>query len=118
MADVGWLPTAGVRPLPVAAVHDLFERAPVRPLDRGERAIGRDAERNQPGAEPVLGNAQQPPRQLLVADRCMSAAMPRSAAATMMLNVAWPRSYGISSREQASPGVEAMSAIVAADPAT
>jgi uncharacterized protein (DUF1697 family) len=57
MADVGWFPTAGVRPLPVAAVHDLFEQAPVGPLDRGERAIGRDAERNQPGAEPVLGNA-------------------------------------------------------------
>ena len=117
MADVGWFPTAGVRPLPVAAVHDLFERAPVRPLDRGERAIGRDAERNQPGAEPVLGNAQQPPRQLLVADRCMSAAMPRSAA-TMMLNVAWPRSYWIRSRERASPGPGAMSAIVAAEPAT
>jgi hypothetical protein len=48
----------------------------------------------------------------------MSAAMPRSAAATMMLNVAWPRSYGISSRERASPGVGAMSAIVAAEPAT
>jgi hypothetical protein len=44
--------------------------------------------------------------------------MPRSAAASVMLIVAWPKSYWIRSRERASPGFGAMSAIVAAEPAT
>jgi hypothetical protein len=50
------------RLLPAAAVHDVVERAPVGPLDRRERAVHGDAERNQQGAEPVLGIAQQATR--------------------------------------------------------
>src|SRR6266511_2774644 len=63
-----------VRPLPVAAVHDVVERAPVGPLDRRERTVGGDAEGDQQGAEPVLGKAQEAPRELLVVDAGMSAA--------------------------------------------
>src|SRR4029453_19041207 len=67
-------PTTRVRPLPVAAVHDVLERAPVGPLDRRERTVGGDAERNQQGAEPVLGNTQQAPREFLGVDAGMGAA--------------------------------------------
>src|SRR6266536_588720 len=63
-----------VRPLPVAAVHDVVERAPVGPLDRRERTVGGDAEGDQQGAEPVLGKAQEAPRELLVVDAGMGAA--------------------------------------------
>src|SRR5215207_3456589 len=111
-------PTTRRRPLPVAAVHHVLERAPVGPRDRPERAVGRDAKGDQPGAETILREAQQAPRQLLLADRRVRAAMPRSAAASMMLIVAWPRSYWTRSRERASWALGAMSAIVAADLAT
>jgi len=67
-------PTTMVRPLPVAAVHDVLERAPVGPLDRRERTVGGDAEGDQQGAEPVLGKAQQAPRELPVVDAGMGAA--------------------------------------------
>jgi hypothetical protein len=51
----------GVWPLPVAAVQDVVERAPVGPLDRPERAVGGDAEVDQPGPEPVIGRDPQGP---------------------------------------------------------
>jgi hypothetical protein len=54
-------PTTRVWPLPVAAVHDVVERAPVGPLDRPERAVGGDAEVDQPGPEPVIGRDLQGP---------------------------------------------------------
>jgi len=47
----------GCGPLPVAAVHDVVEWAPVGPLDRRERAVGGDTQGDQQGAEPVLGKA-------------------------------------------------------------
>src|SRR5215207_7123176 len=67
-------PTTRLRPLPVAAVYHVLERAPVGPRDRPERAVGRDAKGDQPGAEMILREAQQAPRQLLVADRRVRAA--------------------------------------------
>jgi hypothetical protein len=69
-----WTRRPAVGPLPMAPVHDVVERAPVGLLDRCERAIGRRAERDQHGTEPVLGKAHQAPGELLVVDACMGAA--------------------------------------------
>jgi hypothetical protein len=54
--------------LPPAAVHDLLEWPPIRPLDRGQRPVGRVAQRDQERAGLVLRKAEQPPRELLIAD--------------------------------------------------
>src|SRR5450756_1252680 len=97
--------------LPAVAVDDLVEGAAVRVPDQRERLIRRVAKRNQVGAEPVLGKTEQVARHVLVAD-CRVAAS--DAAASMMLIVAWPRSYCRRSRCRSSFGGGAISAIVAA----
>ena len=106
-----------VGPLPMVAVHDVVERAPVGLLDRCERAVGGRAEGDQHGTESVPG---KPSRRLASPWSWTPAAlpMPRSAAASMMLIVAWPRSNWIRSRIRASSDLGATSAIVAAEPAT
>lgn len=60
--------------LPVAVVDHVLEWAPVGPLDRRERAVGRIAKRDQPRAESVFGKAQDAACQLLIGDRRMAAA--------------------------------------------
>src|SRR5581483_3532901 len=60
--------------LPATAVDDLVERAAVEPLERGERPVGRIAQRHQVGAEPVVGEAEDPTRKLLILNRRMAGA--------------------------------------------
>ena len=45
--------------LPAAAVHDLAERPPVRLADRGQRPVGRVAERDEQRPAAVFGEAEQ-----------------------------------------------------------
>ena len=60
--------------LPTVAVYDLVELATGWSLDRSQRAIGGNAERDQQGAEPVLRKVQQAPREFLVVDAGVGAA--------------------------------------------
>src|SRR5579862_7910286 len=65
---------AARRRSPAVAVDYLVEGAAVRVADEGERPVRRVPERDQVGAEPVLGKAEQQARQVLVADARMAAA--------------------------------------------
>src|SRR6516165_7632322 len=60
--------------LPMVAVDYLVEGAAVWVADQRQRPVGWVAERDQVGAEPVLGEAEQAPRHVLVADGRVGAA--------------------------------------------
>ena len=53
---------------PTFAVDDLVDRTPVRMRDRPERSVGRKAERHEPYAEAIFGDAEDLPRECLVFD--------------------------------------------------
>jgi hypothetical protein len=54
--------------LPALPVDDLVERPTVRSVDRAQGPVGRVAEREQQRTEPVVGEAEDAPRQVLVLD--------------------------------------------------
>jgi len=60
--------------LPVLPVDDLLERAPVGSFDRLELPVGGIAERDEIGAEPSLGKAEDGAGEVLVLDRGVPAA--------------------------------------------
>ena len=62
--------------LPAAAVHDVVEGPPLGVLDRRKRPVGRAAERQQRGATVAVGNPEQSPEQILIADRGVTAPDP------------------------------------------
>src|SRR5438093_3503755 len=64
-------------PLPAIPVDDLVEGPSVGPADRSDRSVGRVAERDEQGAVPVLGVAQQPPGQVLVGNGRVAASDPQ-----------------------------------------
>src|SRR5215470_17834196 len=45
--------------LPPAAVHDVVERSPVGPAQNCERAVGRDAQRDEMSAKAILREAEE-----------------------------------------------------------
>ena len=63
------------------------------PLERHQRPVGGVAEREQRDGEAVLGEAEQPRASAWSATAAWLLPMPRSAAASAMLIVAWPWSY-------------------------
>jgi flavin reductase (DIM6/NTAB) family NADH-FMN oxidoreductase RutF len=60
--------------LPVVAVDDLVEGAPVRTPDQRQRPVRGIAERDQVGAEPILGETEEVACHVLVADGRVTAA--------------------------------------------
>src|SRR5262245_46434301 len=96
-------------------MHHRVEVAAVRLADRAERPVGGVAEVDHGRAEPVLGQAEDAPGERLVGDGGVAAADARSVAASMMVIVAWPRSYWAVARVFSSGGTEVTSTIVAAD---
>jgi hypothetical protein len=72
----------------MTAVHQVVERAPVGPLDRPDRTVGRDPEADQYGAEPVLRDPSSRRARFWSCTPAWALSMPRSAAASMILMLA------------------------------
>jgi uncharacterized protein (TIGR00369 family) len=109
--------TAQVRGvLPAAAVHDLAERPPVRLAHRGQRPIGRVAERDEQRPAAVLGEPSNWRASARSATPAWQLPMPRSAAASSIAIVAWPRSNW--ARPNALSSAGPITTIVATEPAT
>ena len=99
-------------------MHDLIKRSPVEPLERPKRTVCRVAERDQICKEVVVREGEDLPSELLSCTEEWQVPIPRSAAASIISIVAWPRSYCSRPAQRSSGGFGATIAIAAAAPPT
>ena len=102
---------------PAVAVDDIVEGSAAGSPDRGGRPVGRVAERDQVGDEVVGRVPQDVAGEVLVGDGGVAGSDAEVGCRSMMLIVAWPRSYWSQSRCCRSSGSATTRAMVAAESA-